>query len=329
MSNKFAVVIVYFGQFKKSISLFLASCTRNPDVDWLFFTDCPIPDEIDLKKNIIWHQTTLNKIRALAEEKLKIKIPLTKAYKLCDLKPFYGTIFSDYLTDYEYWGFGDVDVIYGQIAQFLEKINYSIYDKINWMGHLCFVRNVDVCNQAFFTDVKNTVDWKKVVCSDHNIGFDERDANIKFLSNGLKIYSGKWAADIDIFYWRMRCVDKKTLHFLLDTWELKYAPSNYPYQIFAVLNGLTYRIYLRGKKVIREEFAYIHFRREIPILISPDSLNYLITRDGFIPISENIFDDYDAVKEYTIKYNRQENAVQEIKNFLYQLYRKISGKRGW
>ena len=38
---------------------------------------------------------------------------------------------------------------------------------------------------------------------------------------------------------------------------------------------------------------------------------------------------YDAVKEYTIKYNRQENAVQEIKNFLYQLYRKISGKRGW
>ena len=103
MSNKFAVVIVYFGQFKKSISLFLSSCIRNPDVDWLFFTDCPIPDEIDLKKNIIWHQTTLNKIRALAEEKLKIKIPLTKAYKLCDLKPFYGVIFSDYLTDYEYW----------------------------------------------------------------------------------------------------------------------------------------------------------------------------------------------------------------------------------
>ena len=39
MNNKFAVVIVYFGQFKNSISLFLSSCIRNPDVDWLFFLE--------------------------------------------------------------------------------------------------------------------------------------------------------------------------------------------------------------------------------------------------------------------------------------------------
>lgn len=329
MNNKFAVIILYFGQFKKSILLFLSSCIRNPDVDWLIFTDCSVPDGIILKENIIWHQTTLDTIRKLAEEKLNIEIPLTRVYKLCDIKPFYGTIFSDYLIDYEYWGFGDVDVIYGQVAQFLKKINYSQYDKINWMGHLSFVRNEIKCNQAFLTEVKNTVNWKTVVCSDNNIGFDERDANTKFLSNGLKIYTEKWAADIDIFYWRMRCVDKKTLHFLLDTWQLKYAPRNYSYQIFAVLNGVTYRIYLKRKKVIREEFAYIHFRREVPINVSIDSTNYLITRDGFIPILEDDFNDYDKVKEYIIKYNMQENTIQEVKNFLYQLYRKISGKRGW
>ena len=329
--KKFAVIIPYFGQFKPSVSLFLESCKHNPDIDWFIFTDCPVPEKVVLSENIKWHKFTLAEFNCLASEKLKHNIALERPYKLCDMKPFYGNIFSDYISSYEYWGFGDMDVIYGNVTDYLQKIQYFKYDKINWMGHLCFIRNNEICNTVVLADIDNTAYWKDVVSTANNIGFDERDYNTKFLSKGLKIYNGKWAADIDIFYWRMRCVDKKTLHLLLDTREINYAPKNHSYQIFAVLNGHTYRVYLKNKRVYHEEFAYIHFRKEVPLLIDSSCKNYFITRDGFIKIDDkhSKLSDYDVVKKYIEKYNLQENRKQEFINFVYQLYRKLSGKRGW
>ena len=329
--KKFAVIIPYFGQFRPSVSFFLESCKLNLDIDWHIFTDYSIPENIVLSPNIVWHNFTLDKFNQLASEKLCHDIVLERPYKLCDIKPFYGIIFSDYISSYEYWGFGDMDVIYGNVIDYLQKIQYFKYDKINWMGHFCFIRNNEICNNVVLADIDNTVYWKDVVSTANNIGFDERDYNTKFLSKGLKIYNGKWAADIDIFYWRMRCVDKKTLHLLLDTWKVNYAPKNHPYQIFAVLNGRTFRVYLKNKRVYHEEFAYIHFRKEVPVISDSTCKNYLITRDGFIKIDDNHirFSEYNVVKAYIEKYNLQENPKQDFLNFIYQLYRKLSGKRGW
>jgi hypothetical protein len=120
--NRFAIIIPYFGKFKPSISLFLESCNRNPDVDWHIFTDCPVPENVELKENIKWHAATLDYVSGLIREKLGWTVSLTRPYKLCDLKPFYGLLFEEYLTGYEYWGFGDTDVIYGHLTKYLGHI---------------------------------------------------------------------------------------------------------------------------------------------------------------------------------------------------------------
>ena len=39
-----------------------------------------------------------------------------KAYKLCGCKPFYGVIHKEELRGYDYWGFGDIDLIYGDLS---------------------------------------------------------------------------------------------------------------------------------------------------------------------------------------------------------------------
>lgn len=326
--NRFAVAIPYFGRIKDSFPLFLASCARNPDVDWIFFTDCKAPCQ--LSQNITWNITTFEEIQKLAQQKLHTEVRLQRPYKLCDLKPFWGIILSEYLMDYEYWGYGDTDVIYGRITKALDKIDYKQYDKINWMGHLCFIRNSPNCNHAVYTETENTISWKYVMQTERNLGFDERDANVKFIANGLKIYTGSLAADIDIFYGRMRCVDKKTLRFLLDTKGIKYAPTNYRKQIFAVLDGITYRVYIKNQKVYKEEFAYVHFRKEAPILIPAEATSFLITRAGFIPLTdESCLETYNTVNKYIAQYNPQNRWFSDIYTFLYQYYRKISGKRGW
>lgn len=324
--NKFAVVIPYFGCFKPSISLFLESCNRNNEIDWFIFTDCTEPQNVKLNDNIHWKRTTLENVRKLGEKKLKTKIRLNKAYKLCDLKPFYGLIFEDYLTNYEYWGYGDVDVINGRIFYHLNQIDYGKYDKINWMGHLCFVKNNDFCKKIFLKNTNDTINYLKVLNSENNLGFDERDYNILFLKNNLKIYTGYFAADIDVFYWRMRCVDKKTYHYLLNTKNIKYAPRNYSKQIFVLLDGIVYRIYLKHKKIYKEEFAYIHFRKEVPINFCDYKKDtYLITREGFIDVeNKDVFNDYDSMLSLIKKYNNQENYLQELHCFVHYYLRKLN-----
>lgn len=128
--NQFAVIIPYFGQFKPSILLFLESCNRNPDIDWLVFTDCSIPEGVILKDHIMWHSMNLEDVHQLAEEKLCVSLTLNRPYKLCDLKPMYGLIFTDYIKGYSFWRFGDTDVIYGDVFNFLIRIGYNNYDKI-------------------------------------------------------------------------------------------------------------------------------------------------------------------------------------------------------
>lgn len=323
--NKFAVVIPYFGKFKPSIVLFLESCNRNPSIDWHIFTDCAVPEGISLGSNIKWREATLDTVSFLVKEKLGFQIKLTRAYKLCDIKPFYGIVFADYLDGYEYWGYGDTDVVYGDIVQYLKKIDYSSYDKINWMGHLCFIRNQKDCNAAALKSVSGTVEAEEVLLRDDNIGFDERDFNRKCLASGMKIHTGNWAADIDIHYWRMRCVDIKTFHILLNTKEINYAPRNYEKQIFVLLDGSIYRIYLKNRTVCFDEFAYIHFRKEVPILLDDTHVSsYLFSREGFIPLnySKAQMNNYETVRNLIDKYNNQENAWQELLTFLYYVRRR-------
>ena len=326
--NRFAVIIPYFGQFKPSISLFLESCNRNSDVDWFVFTDCEIPADVTLNINIHWVSTTLEHIKIMAQEKIGCKVALSRAYKLCDLKPFFGIIFRDYLKGYEYWGFGDVDVVYGRLSAYLDSIDYFRYDKINWMGHLCFVRNSDSCTATALEKVDETIDASKVLSNENNLGFDERDYNKKCLAKGMKIYTGKWAADIDVFYWRMRCVDLKTFHYLLHTREIDYAPKNYSRQMFALIDDSVNRIFLNNHQVHLEEFAYIHFRKEVPIHL--DRLrtdSYIISRTGFWPLKGGsiALSDYNTVKELIDRYNNQENWLQELQCF-WHYYREYSRK---
>lgn len=327
--NRFAVIIPYFGRFKPSMALFLNSCNRNPEIDWFVFTDCPIPDQVALGKNIRWIPATLKDIHRMAEEKLNMPVRLDRVYKLCDLKAFYGIVFEDYLSGYEYWGFGDVDVIYGQLFRYLERMNYAAYDKINWMGHLCFVRNTPSCTWAALMHLDGTIDAEDVLNREDNVGFDERDYNLKCLASGMKIHTGNWAADIDIHYWRMRCADLRTFHQLLGTKDIHEAPKNYARQIFALVDGGVYRLYIRKHTVYFDEFAYIHFRKEVPICFEQlDNKTFLFSREGFIPVEggRKALEDTHTLLPLIKRYNNQENTLQELHCFLHYYLRHVRQK---
>ena len=114
--NRCAFVIPYFGKFNVYFQLFLDSCKANPDFDWLIFTDDRRP--FAYPQNVRVEYTTFSDIAGKFQSQLDFKISLGKPYKLCDYKLMYGTVFADYLSAYEFWGFCDVDMIFGHIVHY-------------------------------------------------------------------------------------------------------------------------------------------------------------------------------------------------------------------
>ena len=58
-----------------------------------------------------------------------LNINLRSPYKLCDLKPAYGYIFNNLLKDFDYWGYSDLDLLFGNLDELLKKINDNNYHK--------------------------------------------------------------------------------------------------------------------------------------------------------------------------------------------------------
>ena len=191
--NDIAVVLQYYGKLKPSFKLFYESVKRNPEIDWFIFSDNAAPDSCSA--NVHWIDFSLEKFNRLATEKIGTAINVTNPYKLCDYKPTYGLVFADYLKGYKYWAFGDLDVIYGNVLAYLNKIEYYNYDKINFAGHFCLMKNVPSMNVLFNTDVADTTRFIDIANS-HNVAFDERSLNKKASVLGVNAFFGIFAADI-------------------------------------------------------------------------------------------------------------------------------------
>ena len=74
---------------------------------------------------------------------LIIPVVLHKPYKLCDYRICYGAVFQDFIKNYDFWGFCDIDLLWGNIRTFITEGILNKYDKIGFQGHSTLVRNID------------------------------------------------------------------------------------------------------------------------------------------------------------------------------------------
>jgi len=178
---KIIILMPYFGKWPEWINLFLKSCEYNSTIEWLFFTDCPEP--VNKCKNVNYVYMTLREFNNFVCSKLKVDIDFnhhnyTKTFShfICDLKPFLSYLFEDYVKGYDYWGWGDIDVIYGDIRKYFkkEKINGKNYDVITFhkeiaCGSLTFIKNSLLLKlKAFQID-----NWRDIFLSNTYKGFEE------------------------------------------------------------------------------------------------------------------------------------------------------------
>lgn len=168
---RIALVMPYFGKLPDLATYFFESVSHQPDIDVLLFTDADLT--VPVGDNVKLHPFTLAEFSDLASRRLGIQMKFDTPYKICDLKPAYGAVFQDYLGGYRFWGYGDIDVIYGDLARYLQPL-LDDHDLISfrrgWIsGSLCVLRNCDKVNFAY----RCSADWAKVFTAPEYQFFDE------------------------------------------------------------------------------------------------------------------------------------------------------------
>lgn len=172
MKYKVAQIIPYFGKWPEWIELYFYSCGRNPMVDFIFYTDCPLPAH--RYKNTLFHQCTYEEYCEMISDRLGIDFHVSKPYKLTDLKPFIGAIHAPELEGYDFWGMGDLDLVYGDLGKILNDQILEQYDVVTThnyhiAAHCCFCRNNEYYRNLCF-QIK---EWKEQITDERPMSIDE------------------------------------------------------------------------------------------------------------------------------------------------------------
>ena len=108
------------------------------------------------------------------EENLGL-INLKRPYKLCDYKIAYGYIFKEIVDGYDYWGFSDFDIIYGELNKFIKDTELVNYDRFGVDGHFSLLKNSTEINCLFLKkhNYKEAYTFNEVKNTDFSCAFDE------------------------------------------------------------------------------------------------------------------------------------------------------------
>ncbi|MCQ2554920.1 MAG: hypothetical protein MJ171_04625 [Clostridia bacterium] len=307
-----AVLSAYFGKLPGYFPLWLKTCKYNPDIDFIIFTD----DEtsFDFPENVKRVHLTLKEMKKRAEDALGFEVSLERPYKCCDFKPTYGEIFLEYIREYSYFGYCDLDMMFGDITGFLKKYEYEKYDRFLVLGHLALYRNTEYIRNSFKLDSSLGEYYRKVFTTDRNYGFDEISGMYRICrENEVSMFDGRIFADISNVYKRFRFPEKR--HTPLNPDIVTYRNEVYTWE-----KGKVFRYYEDSdRKIKREEYIYIHYQKrpDFEYFFNPaDTDSFYITNSGFYKKDEEVT--LDDIKKYNRYPGKLVEDCETLKRFIKQ-----------
>lgn len=173
-SNEKSVIILlsFFGEFPWYFCYFTHSCRYNPTINFCIISD---NNKIsNMPKNVSFVIITREQFQSLATEKLGFSTKLIHGYKICDFRPSLGYLFPELIKEYEFWGYGDIDMMYGNLRNFLTPQLLDNYDIFSFRpeyltGSFTILRNTKKINTLFM----QSRDCKTVLSQSEYFNFDE------------------------------------------------------------------------------------------------------------------------------------------------------------
>ncbi len=199
MKMKICFLIPYFsGRLPQSFSMWLSSVAYNDDVDFIFFSNIDKPSFCP--DNLIWHVMLWETMKEKIDKTIGFPSRIKNPYKLCDFKPAYGDIFSDFILSYDFWGWCDIDLVFGKIRSFVTDEMLVEYEKIGLLGHCVLIKNTDKMRNMYKQTCCGENAYKTIYSLRSNFSFDEGNGGYDFPTicneNNVKTWYEEWFCDV-------------------------------------------------------------------------------------------------------------------------------------
>jgi hypothetical protein len=304
--KRICVLIVYYGEFPNSIKIWYDSAKRQKNIDFIFVTDQEQPSFLI---NFKWIKYTFPQLVDHINHTLNIDCKIESAYKLCDLKPAYGLIFKNIVDKYDYWGYCDIDLIFGNLNLFLKESLKDTPDLIYSRGHFTLYKNSFEINNLFKTELllnNRQTGYAEIFSKYQNCLFDETYGIFKIFRNQNKIiYHNNNFIDINCNGLRFRSTNSTNYHFQFYVYHKGKIVHFFKSSFFEVYSNI--------------EYSYIHFqKRNIDFSKFTNSNSYyLIKSDKIIPFEsiETLIDSNVILFDINLKHF--------IKRFVDRILKKI------
>lgn len=275
MANKIAFILPYFGRFPNSFQLWLNTCASNKFFDWIIFTDNK--SLYNYPSNVIVKITSFEDFKSLLQCHFDFTINIPTPYKLCDYRPAYGDIFQEFLVGYDYWGYCDVDLFWGDLEKWINDDTLIGIERVSWWGHCSLLKNTKRINTLYKESIDGILDYKKVFTSDCNYLYDEE-------GGGQKIFEHFNIPTLKIPFYDVKADCKRFKFTCASEMFVKDLGKD---AIFYVNEGRVFLISNENGNLNTKEFAYVHFaKRTFKIEIEDTTNNYIIIPNKIIAVDD-------------------------------------------
>lgn len=278
MQNKVCLISPYYGIFPNYFHLWIESASHNPKIDFYIITDSEF--NYSLPPNIHQIHLSLNGIKERVERITGLKVCLSSGYKLCDYRPAYGLIFDDFVKNYDFWGWCDPDVVFGDLSLIVNKETMDEYDVIGGGGAFSLFRNTELLKTYYLytTRTMPSYSFNEVRTTDKNLIFDEWAA-----PNIRKSFRIKETSQYEWLYKRVLDVippDTSVRHSNMYIRFCEY-PVVAEYQ-----SGHVFAYAISSEGIVeKKEYAYCHLQKRKMNILTRNDKSYVIYNEMFLPSS--------------------------------------------
>jgi hypothetical protein len=295
--SKIAIFVPFFGKLPNYFPLWLTSCRYNPTIDWFIFTDDKTP--YDYPPNVHVQYCTFDDIRRMYQKPFDFPIALNRPYKLIDFRPVCGEAFAEYCRGYDFWGYCDFDMVFGNIRHFITEQILREHDRVFSLGFFSLYRNTKRITELYRSEAdgprpksltelfRSEVDarrpYERALSIDKETFFEERGPfTIEAIGKraGIALYDEIVYADIRI----------ESHHFELTHRHKDSAEQRRHCNIFLFSEGKLSRFFIENDELCQKEYLHIHLqKRPMDVELSqPSASSFLIVPNKFINYNGNL-----------------------------------------
>lgn len=256
-----AILIPYFGKWPEWYPLYFETLRRNNTIDFIFFTDCDTT--VCDAPNVIFNKLNFDDYIAFVNKQLFYPFKPQNAYKLCDLRPFFGLIHKDTFEKYDFYGWMDMDLLLGNVRSFFTEAILRKFDVLSThahrvSGHFALFRN-NATNRNIY---KKVYAWQKALDSPSYVGIDEYGLTNAYTMTIFDIINEKYKLKINNSITRAFSKYKKRKMYLIEQYTTPFTPI--PWLDGTLNSNQPSEWYYRDGKITNnrdqnKEFIYIHF----------------------------------------------------------------------